>query len=104
MALILSACVLQDTMSSESPQGSLQVFYLMEKRKRGGGMFDRASPRHSPLLPSVWASPCKGQPCRESGILGWATPSVHTSVFWPSDFFHGFLMVQKTSQKPKVPL
>lgn len=51
MALILSARVLQDTMSSESPQGSLLVFYLMEKRKRGGGMFDRASPRHSPYSP-----------------------------------------------------
>lgn len=51
MALILSAYVLQDTMSSESPQGSLLGFLPYGEEERGGGMFDRASPRHSPYSP-----------------------------------------------------
>jgi len=56
MALILSACVLQDTVSSESPLGFSAAFLPYGE----GGMFGWASTRHSPMLPLAWASPSMG--------------------------------------------
>lgn len=103
MALILSACVLQDAVSSESPLGFRLLFLPYGEGGKTGGMFDWASTRHSPMLPLAWASPSMGRPCRASRIKGRATPSVHTSVFWPADLSLGDPKVQETSQSLKVP-
>ncbi len=50
MALILSACVLQDTMSSQSPLG-FRLLFLPYGEEEKGGMFDWASSR-PPLPPT----------------------------------------------------
>lgn len=102
MALILSACVLQDTVSSQSPLGFRLLFYLMEKRKRGGCLTGPLAdtPPYSP-----WPGPLllgDGHVERLHGIRGRATPSVRTSVFWPADLSLGVPKVQKTSQSLKV--
>ncbi len=102
MALILSACVLQDTMSSQSPLGFRLLFLPYGEEEKGGCL---TGPLADPLSYSPWPGPLllrDGHVESLHGIRGRATPSVRTSVFWPANLSLGDPKVQKTSQSLKV--